>query len=577
MKRKTSPQRRQTGASIALFPFLAVLVCTMGALIVMLMVTTRQAKCQAVAAAAQKAVQEEANLQQQQEDVRWRIEQLKASRQATEAQQAELRLQLGHLEDHTRRLQQRLADLEAAWAALERSGGGTAQDRAALQTELTRLRATIADAQRRLDEACQAANRRSRSFAVVPYQGPNETRRRPMYIECRDDAVVLQPEGVALKAEDFDGPGGPGNPLAASLRAMREHWVARQGFAPEKSGEPYPLLLVRPGGVAAYYVARDALKSWGSDFGYELVGEDWQLAFPPADPELAALLRETIDNARARQYALMAAAPRAYQGSRERFRAAPGGGIMREDDGAPGGSGDGPSGGSDRGGSFGPRGGFGSGGGSVSGSGGGFAPGGTEGADSRDRDTGASGSSAARPKNWALAGSPRERTGLPPQDASTTPAGQTPAYAPGQASGGSAGQASGAACPSPSPDDPQPGQSAHKLAKVRGKDWGLKNASRGSVPITRPIRVECHADRLVLVPERGTAGGKTIPLGPRTIDAIDSFVSAVWEYMDTWGIAGRGMHWRPVLGVTVAPGAEGRFQDLQTLLDGSGLEVRRKE
>jgi hypothetical protein len=44
--------------------------------------------------------------------------------------------------------------------------------------------------------------------------------------------------------------------------------------------------------------------------------------------------------------------------------------------------------------------------------------------------------------------------------------------------------------------------------------------------------------------------------------------------MDRWGIAGRGMYWKPVLKVQVIPGGENRFKDLQTLLEDSGLDVQ---
>jgi hypothetical protein len=71
-------------------------------------------------------------------------------------------------------------------------------------------------------------------------------------------------------------------------------------------------------------------------------------------------------------------------------------------------------------------------------------------------------------------------------------------------------------------------------------------------------------------------GGASIEIGPRTEDSIDAFVSAVWERIDSWGIAGKGMYWQPVLNVRVAPGAEGRFTDLNVLLENSGLEVARK-
>lgn len=114
------------------------------------------------------------------------------------------------------------------------------------------------------------------------------------------------------------------------------------------------------------------------------------------------------------------------------------------------------------------------------------------------------------------------------------------------------------------------------LAEKRGVDWGLRDAARGSVGVTRPIRVECYADRLVIVSERNPAASRVIPLGPRTESSIDALISSVWEHLETWGIAGRGMFWRPLLQVYVAPDAEQRFIDLSAMLEGSGLTVVRK-
>ena len=51
------------------------------------------------------------------------------------------------------------------------------------------------------------------------------------------------------------------------------------------------------------------------------------------------------------------------------------------------------------------------------------------------------------------------------------------------------------------------------------------------------------------------------------------FVAAVWEHMQTWGIAGRGMYWKPVLYVHPSPTGHQRAADLKVLLDRSGLEV----
>ena len=71
-----------------------------------------------------------------------------------------------------------------------------------------------------------------------------------------------------------------------------------------------------------------------------------------------------------------------------------------------------------------------------------------------------------------------------------------------------------------------------------------------------------------------TASIATVPeIRHRSSKCPPELVSAVWDHMDTWGIAGRGMYWRPVLSIHVGPGAEGRYDDLKTLLQESGLKV----
>jgi hypothetical protein len=127
-------------------------------------------------------------------------------------------------------------------------------------------------------------------------------------------------------------------------------------------------------------------------------------------------------------------------------------------------------------------------------------------------------------------------------------------------------------------DDPEEKRAKYKrrLAEKRGQDWGLRDATRGAFPITRPIRVECYADRLVLAAGRGTGPSQIVPLAGRTEASLDKLMTAVWERMDSWGMAGQGMYWRPVLQVQVAPDAEERFAELHKLLDGSGINVERK-
>jgi len=559
--RTRSRSPRPAAVGVSLFPFLAVLICTMGALILLLVVITRQAQLQAAQAVDEKTKKQQEDRRIAHEDVRWRTQQLEASRQTTATQLDEARLELGHLEDHARRLRDQLAGLRAGYDDLERLGTEGSRQREQLEAQLAEVKIQIAEAQRRLAEARQAASERRNSYAVIPYQGPHETYRRPIYIECLQDAIVLQPEGIVLTEADFDGPMGPGNPLAAALRAAREYMLAQGAFDPEKSGEPYPLLLVRPEGIAAFYAARTAMQSWGSEFGYELIGEDWKLDFQAPNPQLAEVIRRAVDTARVRQKRLARAAPRHYRHSPQQaeYRAAPTrGGVMLDGGPFDGGPFDGgpfddgqsespsqrpfgmfddrrePSGAERPGSGFGAEN---TAGGVASGQGETFNGPPRESQPSMQDHRGG----VRRPGEWQ----PEQKT-----TAERPPAGRT------------------------SPERRR--QHLESLAKTRGRNWGLPDAAGGSVPITRPIRVECHDDRLVIVPERGLTGSKAIPLGPRTEESVDELISSVWEHMDSWGIAGRGMYWRPVLNVYVAPGAEQRCAELETLLDDSGLMIQKR-
>ena len=114
------------------------------------------------------------------------------------------------------------------------------------------VQGAIADARHGLTDVKEQAKRRPHCYAIIPYEGPNQTHRRPIYLECRADTVVIQPEGIELGEADFDGPLGAGNPLAAALRAAREYLVNRGTYDPQCDGEPYPLLLVRPRGMISF-------------------------------------------------------------------------------------------------------------------------------------------------------------------------------------------------------------------------------------------------------------------------------------------------------------------------------------
>ncbi|HBO44450.1 MAG TPA: hypothetical protein DD670_11055, partial [Planctomycetaceae bacterium] len=291
-------RRRSQGAtSVSLFPFLAVLICTVGAMVLLLVVISRQARVEAARIAAAERAEDEKQLEEDGEDVSWRIGHLRAALAATQEQLTEARLNLGHVEDHARELRRHLGRLEDTVKQLD-SAAADSTEQAALRRQLDEVAVKIDETKAKVERTRRDAAGQSRSYAIIPYEGPHGTRRRPIYIECRADAIILHPEKIVFQPTDFEGSPGPANPLAVALRAAREYMLEVGRFDPTKSGEPYPLLLVRPTGVHSYYAAREAMSSWESDFGYELIDEDWELRFDPPDPKLAQLLDLEIARAR---------------------------------------------------------------------------------------------------------------------------------------------------------------------------------------------------------------------------------------------------------------------------------------
>jgi hypothetical protein len=73
----------------------------------------------------------------------------------------------------------------------------------------------------------------------------------------------------------------------------------------------------------AYYAAREAIQSWGNEFGYQFIDEDWPLTFPPADPALAAVEQRAIDESRRRLAWLAQSRPPRASRPPQLYRAAP--------------------------------------------------------------------------------------------------------------------------------------------------------------------------------------------------------------------------------------------------------------
>ena len=505
---------RKKPTAVSLFPFLAVLICTMGALIVLLVLGVQQAQVQAtevVNAKAQQRKQNRAALEKKRrdvEDAKWKWDMLVPAHVEKAQELTDQRHKLGHLEEHIRQLEEKWRAVQQQAQRIRAEVTSTAQGKIS-EADIEQLNRDILRAKRDLEDARRKRDSQPRSFSLVPYDGPNGTRRRPLYVECTANGIHLRPEDITLTEKDFQPPFGPGNPLASALRAKRDLLVSQGLVGPQ--AEPYPLIIVRPGGSVHYALAREAMKSWEDEFGYELVDQSMKLKFPPRNDEAVRHVQRAIDAALQRQEFIARAQPRLF-GRQGGIR----GGEMRA---------------SRRG---------------------GFVPVNSNGMASRSADDDLTGDSRRRAAE-------RNRSRNASRNSPT----------------GQAGPVNGPDGPG-GPSSVRGMSEFPRAGGGRSQNWGLPNSQgRG---IQRYVRVACEANRLTILPARDErARPRVIELRGATHDNVDRFVSQLWEHMKGWGLALPGRYWEPILTVEVTSSGEQRFQELQQTLQKSGIIVKRRQ
>jgi hypothetical protein len=607
--------RQQVG--VALFPFLAVLICTMGALIVLLVLLVQQARVDASTLSAAQIVTADGRraLRERLEDAQWRREQLEKSRQEKTEELSQSRARLAHLEEHSQRLQAQAKELLDRARAIDEGRKLHNDEFAAARIEIERLQSEIARKKKDLEAAQKKNGAKEQSFALIPYEGANGTRRRPIYVECTDLGVVIHPEGIVLRAEDFNGPMGPGNPLDVALRAVREHIERTAG---PNAGQPYPLLVVRPSGVLAFGAARSAIKSWDDEWGYELISDEKQLDFGQPDPALDAKLSKAVAMARQRQAAMIAMTPRRFQeeepiksfsepaSNPPRTYSAGGGSAIGSGNGSVTGTGSSiaggttlsaggtqaapwQSGGSAFTGQSSPAGSGGVPGSSVQGS----TTGGTNSAgygSSAGTQPGSSSSGqqvnsfSGDGKSTYGASSPTSKNGNVASGGSTS-AGSTMGGSSSPSAGGSSvpnislgGTKTPSATSSTSSSSTSQAKSGSTSKSKTGKNWALPDAKPHETGVTRPIRISVQPNQIVMIPERGdNRPPQVVAVSPQmTPDDVNRFVGTIQGEVKGWGLAVANGYWKPVLQAEVTPGGESHMANLQTALQGSGIELIRR-
>jgi hypothetical protein len=310
-------KRRAESNPVSLFPFLAVLLSAMGALILLLVVVSRQAQRSRDLEHRAAAIRELAELPPLPERLSFPsveplapldlppvdppnlppLPEIKDRRPALQAEKKKLEAELQQWsqpavnppdasakQDRLSQLQARLIDLERQLREIEKA-------KAMAEKEKDSARQLIQDLDARWSKAKANADMAENRFSIVPYFGGNGSDRQPVYIECQRDRMILQPHGIEIRPADLGNPLDPENTLAAILRAVL-------AYSRGKGEQPYPLLVVRPDGITTYYIARIALTPVRVEYGYELVTREMNLDFGTADPQTKQIAQAIVDQSK---------------------------------------------------------------------------------------------------------------------------------------------------------------------------------------------------------------------------------------------------------------------------------------
>jgi hypothetical protein len=307
---------RRHKLQVSTFPFLAVLLCAMGSLILILLVMDRKAHRAALMRAqreAAKLVEDNARKNAEREHLRQQtLAEQEKKRETLHAnltnEQLEMQLQMRkvreqlqeiaarlHYEQDTstelrRKVQNERSRLQADEQLLAtlRSNADRAENQATESNKtLRRMTIDLLRMEQALKDLQAAQRLEQKTFSVVPYHGRRGENRRPIYVECSGEGVVFHPEHKAMPVSALlPGARDPSN----DVRAEVQQRIARQraklaGLPGNKNDTPYLLLLLRPAGVNTYHLFQAALRGLDLDFGYEFIDDDWVLDFP-ADDEM---------------------------------------------------------------------------------------------------------------------------------------------------------------------------------------------------------------------------------------------------------------------------------------------------
>ena len=310
--------RKRKKLEVSTFPFLAVLLCTMGSLILLLLVMDKKAKKAALEKAYEAAWVQSKNLQAKTDAEKQNLDNEKnAWIKLKSEKHDELLKKESDLEKEIRLLKTELSQLDKN---NEKSKSDTSSDDLlkkeivltnekskvhilAKKLELEKANADknsketkdltekIASMELILKEMKSSLDKDKFAYSIVPYFGKNGLNRKPLYIECNESGILFFPDKTLVTSNDESD--NLKNEILNRTSLLREYLQQTLGT---KESTPYLMLLVRPGGITNYWKLQSIIKPMDIDFGYELVDKIWVLDIPteqsaPSPSKLVSMIK----------------------------------------------------------------------------------------------------------------------------------------------------------------------------------------------------------------------------------------------------------------------------------------------
>jgi hypothetical protein len=313
--------RKKSRLQVDTFPFLAVLLCAMGSLILVLLIMDRRSKL----AARQKAEAVAAQTSRQQNETHARAvalrksehelrvksakeaysskaaalrkrldeEELKLDRQMREVQarlaDAAKRLRneesaVGKLSDRIREEESRLVKQKETLASVLSESKSVAESLVDADKAKAKLTADLSVLEKKLKDLQTSRAKDEEAYSILPYLGKRGENRRPLYLECSSTGLILHPQGQTVKCV------GDVEQLRRDLEvqlALQKMHLTSQGVTQYK---PYLFFIVRPsdGAIQLFNFAQTVARQMSVDYGYELVNAEWEFRFEPEEKVVAA-------------------------------------------------------------------------------------------------------------------------------------------------------------------------------------------------------------------------------------------------------------------------------------------------